>query len=193
MNDYDSTQDTLDHIAKVRQNLWEFTHELERRGQEHDASKLQSPEKEAFDEVTPQLRGLTYGSEEYKANIAKLGEALQHHYAVNSHHPEHYPNGIDGMTLCDLVEMFCDWKAATERHADGNLERSIEINRERFGMSDQLAAIFENTRVWIEADPIVDRFTNMRRSGVERMRQESERRKAANGGRNPAIITGSGI
>ena len=193
MSGYDSTKDTQAHIETVRWNIWEFTRELERRGREHDASKLQSPEREAFDEVTPQLRGLTYGSEEYKANIAKLGEALQHHYAVNSHHPEHYPNGIDGMTLCDLVEMFCDWKAATERHADGNLERSIEINRERFGMSDQLAAIFENTRVWIEADPIVDRFTNMRRSGVERMRQESERRKAANGGRNPAIITGSGI
>ncbi len=193
MTDYDSTKDTQEHISKVRQNLWEFTHELERRGSVHDASKLESPEKEAFDEVTPQLRGLTYGSDEYKAATAKLGEALKHHYANNSHHPEHYTNGIAGMTLCDLVEMFCDWKAATERHADGNLERSIEINRERFQMSDQLAQIFQNTREWIEADPIVDAFANMRRSDVERMRQESERRKAANGGRNPAIITGSGI
>ena len=172
MSGYDSTQDTLGHIENVRWNIWEFTHELERRGQEHDASKLQPPEKEAFDEVTPKLRGLTYGSEEYKANIAKLGEALKHHYAVNSHHPEHYANGIGGMTLLDLVEMFCDWKAATERHADGNLERSIEINRERFKMSDQLVAIFQNTRAWIEADPIVDRFTNMRQSDVERMRKE---------------------
>ena len=172
MSDYDSTQDTLGHIENVRWNIWEFTHELERRGQEHDASKLQPPEKEAFDEVTPKLRGLTYGSDEYKANIAKLGEALKHHYAVNSHHPEHYPDGIDGMTLLDLVEMFCDWKAATERHADGNLERSIEINRERFKMSDQLVAIFQNTRAWIEADPIVDAFANMRRSDVERMRKE---------------------
>ena len=172
MSNYDSTQDTLGHIENVRWNIWEFTHELERRGQEHDASKLQPPEKEAFDEVTPKLRGLTYGSDEYKANIAKLGEALKHHYAVNSHHPEHYPDGIDGMTLLDLVEMFCDWKAATERHADGNLERSIEINRERFKMSDQLVAIFQNTRAWIEADPIVDRFTNMRQSDVERMRKE---------------------
>ena len=172
MSGYDSTQDTLGHIENVRWNIWEFTHELERRGQEHDASKLQPPEKEAFDEVTPKLHGLTYGSDEYKANTSKLGEALKHHYEHNSHHPEHYPNGIDGMTLCDLVEMFCDWKAATERHADGNLERSIEINRERFGMSDQLAAIFQNTREWIEADPIVDRFTNMRKSGYERMRKE---------------------
>lgn len=191
MSGYDSTKDTQEHIAKVQQTLWEFTRELERRGREHDASKFQSPEKEAFDEVTPKLRGLTYGSEEYKANIAKLGEALEHHYAANSHHPEHYPNGIDGMTLLDVVEMFCDWKAATERHADGNLERSIEINRERFGISDQVAAIFQNTRAWIEADPIVDAFMNLRRSDAERMKREAEERKAKNGGRPPAIITGA--
>lgn len=172
MSGYDSAKDTQAHIERVRLYLWEFTHALEQRGRDHDLSKLESPEKEAFDEVTPKLRGLTYGSEEYKANIAKLGEALKHHYAVNSHHPEHYANGIGGMTLLDLVEMFCDWEAATERHADGNLERSIEINRERFKMSDQLAAIFQNTRVWIEADPIVDAFANMRRSDVERMRKE---------------------
>jgi len=172
MNNYDSTRDTLEHIGRVRGYLADCAIRLVRRAFAHDASKLESPEKEAFDEVTPLLRGLTYGSDEYKANIAKLGEALKHHYAVNSHHPEHYPDGIDGMTLLDLVEMFCDWKAATERHADGNLERSIEINRERFKMSDQLVAIFQNTRAWIEADPIVDRFTNMRQSDVERMRKE---------------------
>ncbi len=170
MSDYDSAKDTQDHIEKVRWNIWEFTEELDKRARTHDASKLQSPEKEVFDEVTPLLRGLTYGRPEYHANTAKLGEALKHHYANNSHHPEYHENGIAGMTLCDLVEMFCDWKAATERHADGNLERSIEINRERFGMSDQLAAIFQNTREWIDADPIVDRVMNLRRSGVEKLR-----------------------
>lgn len=72
--------------------------------------------------------------------------ALDHHYANNAHHPEHFPNGVNGMTLLDIVEMFCDWKAATERHADGSLARSIQINRERFGISDQLAEIMENTR-----------------------------------------------
>lgn len=144
---YDSTQDTLDHISKVRARLQECIGQLEARSWVHDESKLQSPEKEAFDEVTPLLRGLTYNSPEYHANTARLGPALAHHYAANSHHPEHYPDGIAGMTLIDLVEMFCDWKAASERHADGNFERSIQINRERFAMPDQLAAIFENTRL----------------------------------------------
>ena len=144
---YDSTQDTQDHINKVRVLFQECIWQLEARSWVHAVSKLQSPEKEAFDEVTPLLRGLTYGSDEYKASTAKLGDALKHHYAANSHHPEHYPNGIAGMDLFDVVEMFCDWKAASERHADGNFERSIQINHERFGMPDMLAALFENTRV----------------------------------------------
>lgn len=45
----------------------------------------------------------------------------------------------------DLVEMICDWKAASERHNDGNIRKSIEHNAERFGMSPQLTRIFENT------------------------------------------------
>lgn len=30
------------------------------------------------------------------------------------------------MNLIDIVEMFCDWKAASERQLDGNLLKSIE-------------------------------------------------------------------
>lgn len=142
---YDSTKDTQEHIAKVEGYLNDFRAKLHMRAVVHDASKLQSPEKEAFDEVTPQLHGLTYGSDEYKASIAKLGPALEHHYAVNSHHPEHYPDGIDSMSLLDVVEMLCDWKAASERHADGNIARSISINTVRFEISAQLALILWNT------------------------------------------------
>ena len=49
------------------------------------------------------------------------------------------------MTLVDLVEMFCDWKAATQRMHDGNIRKSLEVNRKRFNISDQLTRIFENT------------------------------------------------
>jgi hypothetical protein len=52
---------------------------------------------------------------------------------------------VNAMSLLDVVEMFCDWKAAGERHADGSIMRSIEINKKRFGITDQLASIFENT------------------------------------------------
>lgn len=143
---YDSTADTEAHIHEVYKDLIRIGDLLEERALKHDLSKLESPEKEAFDEATPQLKGLTYGSPEYKAATDRLGDALTHHYAVNSHHPQHYPNGINGMSLLDVIEMFCDWHAAGKRHADGNFSKSLEINRERFQMSDQLAEIFENTR-----------------------------------------------
>jgi hypothetical protein len=113
----------------------------------HDESKLQEPEKSMFDEFTPKLRDSTYGSDEYKGFLAQMGEALQHHYANNRHHPEHFENGVAGMTLVDLVEMLADWKAATERHADGDLGKSLEIQKERFGISDQLSSILHNTAV----------------------------------------------
>ena len=142
---YDSRPDTLTHIRRVQALLAEMQANLMQRAIVHDTSKLASPEVEVFDRVTPKLRELTYGSDEYKASLAEMGEALQHHYANNSHHPEHYADGIAGMSLLDLVEMLADWKAATERHADGSIVRSIDQNAGRFGYSDQLQSIFHNT------------------------------------------------
>lgn len=144
---YDSQIDTLTHIARVRELLEDARCDLMERALDHDLSKLEDPEKSIFDEFTPKLRGMTYGSDEYKAALAGMKPALDHHYAHNRHHPEFFSNGVAGMTLIDLIEMLCDWKAATERHADGNLQRSIQINRERFNVSDQLTQILENTRL----------------------------------------------
>lgn len=53
----------------------------------------------------------------------------------------------DGMTLFDVIEMFMDWKAATERMDTGDIYKSIEFNKGRFAMSDQLCKIFENTAI----------------------------------------------
>lgn len=142
---YDSLPDTLDHIRKVQSHLLDVVLEFRRRSLFHDQSKLVSPEKEVFDVVTPKLKALTYGSDEYKAALVEMGDALTHHYANNSHHPEHYPNGINGMSLFDVMEMLADWVAATERMAGGDILKSLEINRERFEISDQLYAILLNT------------------------------------------------
>lgn len=142
---YDSEADTLKHIKRVNELLLIAAQELIKRAIVHDASKLQEPEKSKFDELTPKLKGLTYGSEEYKASLTELGEALKHHYANNSHHPEHYQEGINDMDLLDLIEMFFDWCAASERHTDGNIYTSIDRNEGRFGMSEQLVNIFKNT------------------------------------------------
>ena len=111
----------------------------------HDRSKLGAPEVQTFTEFTPKLKGSTYGSEEYKGFLKEMAPALKHHYANNRHHPEHFDDGVNGMNLIDLVEMFCDWKAATLRHADGDLTKSIRINAERFGLSEQLVLILLNS------------------------------------------------
>ena len=142
---YDSKADTLLHIKRVNQLMTEGACELIRRANIHDNSKLESPEKKLFVEFTPKLKNCTYGSEEYQGYLKELKVALDHHYANNSHHPEHYENGVDGMDLFDLIEMFFDWKAAGERHADGNIYKSIDINTVRFKLSEQTASILKNT------------------------------------------------
>jgi hypothetical protein len=77
--------------------------------------------------------------------LQKIKPALVHHYQHNRHHSEHFKNGIKDMTLIDLCEMLCDWKAASLRHNDGNIRKSIEVNQQRFNYSDELKAIFNNT------------------------------------------------
>lgn len=142
---YDSKTDTLLHIKRVAQLLTEASAELIRRANIHDNSKLNSPEKEFFDEYTPKLAGCTYGSDEYKLFLKELKVGLDHHYANNSHHPEYYENGVNGFDLFDLIEMFFDWKAAGERHNDGNIYKSIEHEKVRFNLSEQTVDIFTNT------------------------------------------------
>jgi len=145
MSNYDSSADTLRHIKRVNNLLHKVIQELLSRADNHDTSKLRSPEKEIFDIYTPKLKGTTYGSDKYKKYLAEMQIGLKNHYDINHHHPEFYFNGVNDMDLIDLIEMFCDWKAATERHADGNIIKSIEINTKRFKLSQQLAKILSWT------------------------------------------------
>jgi len=143
---YDSTADTLKHSLRVGALMGQAINELVDRSVRHDLSKTEPPELEIFNEFTPKLKTSTYGSDEYKGFLAAMAEALKHHYAHNRHHPEHFgAKGVNRMTLVDLIEMLADWKAATERHNDGDLAKSLEIQQERFGISDQLLEILRNT------------------------------------------------
>ncbi len=139
--------ETQKHIENVRKYIRFITDKLTLRGVDHDASKMESPEVELFAQHTKKLSTLEYDSEEYKASLEALKPALDHHYnsSKNRHHPEHFINGVTDMTLVDLVEMFCDWKAAILRMNDGNLLKSIEQNAERFHIDGQLKQILINT------------------------------------------------
>lgn len=141
----DSRPDTLEHIGKVVARVHEFCDQLEVRAKAHDASKLAEPEKSGYDRLVTRLSEVEYGTDEYRAALAEAKDTIAHHYAVNDHHPEHYENGIAGMTLPALVEMLCDWKAASERTKQGSIVQSLAHNRQRFGIDDQLFSILENT------------------------------------------------
>lgn len=150
----DSTQETQEHIERVRNLLAAVQAGLWKRSLEHDASKLQEPEKSGFDSMTQKLKDTEYGSEEYRATLREFKPVIDHHYANNRHHPEHWPGGIFDMSLLDLVEMLCDWKAASERMKDGgSVGRSIVLNKRRFKIDNQLESILWNTALelkWID-------------------------------------------
>jgi hypothetical protein len=152
---YDSRPDTYAHIAEVRKRLLKVARQIITRADKHDESKLVEPELSVFNEYTPKLRDSTYGSDEYKAFLKGMGEGLAHHSAANDHHPEHFDNGITGMDLIQLIEMLADWKAATLRHADGDLKRSIEQNAERFGYGEEIQRLLLHTAAyfgWLDAE-----------------------------------------
>lgn len=142
--------DTKKHMDRVSKLIDNTVEELKDRAVNHDASKLSKEELDLFVEYTPRLKEVKYGSAEYKECLVGLKPALDHHYAVNRHHPEYHENGIEDMDLMDLLELVCDWKAASERHSDGCVYSSIEINKARFKISDQLATILKNTAKYLE-------------------------------------------
>ena len=141
---HDSRADTLAHIALVRDHLDSFVTEMLKRGARHDSSKLTPAEKPTFDRVLPLLAGVAYGSAEYQALLDNAKQMLQHHYAHNSHHPEHYgERGVAGMDLFDVVEMICDWMASAKRHPRDGVK--LAHNVALFHIEPQLASILANT------------------------------------------------
>lgn len=157
---YDSRPETQAHIGRVQYFMSRAIRNLRGRELQHDASKLVEPELSAFDIATPKLAGLEFGSEEYKQSLRDLGPALQHHYEHNDHHPEHYENGIRGMSLMALLEMLCDWRAASERVKQrtddpekmATFSSGLDFNKSRFNISDDLFEILLNTVRELEMD-----------------------------------------
>jgi len=170
---YDSTRETEIHREQVKEFMLALADDITKRADEHDKSKLEEPEKSVFDAVTHRLKDLKYGSIEYKESLAEMGPGLDHHYEHNRHHPEHfkgianektglcYRAGVRGMTLVDVIEMFCDWAAATSRHDNGNIVSSIMANMHRFRLGEVLSTVLMNTA----REYSMGRNSSMARSG----------------------------
>lgn len=151
MNKYDCRNDVLKHRDRVSFWLGWIGDVLDWRAEHHDESKLLPPEKEIFDEFTPKLRELEFGSDAYKSALEQMGEGLKHHYEKNPHHPEHFKNGVDGMSIWDLIEMIADWMGAASIN-----KKAIDMDylQKRHNLSPQLRSIIESTLWAADMDSI---------------------------------------
>jgi hypothetical protein len=133
----------LSHQQCVRSSLGELASELVRRGYVHDRSKLSEDELPGY--------VLLYGGEKN----AQTRDAINRHYSCNSHHPEHYADASRDMTWLDIVEMVCDWKAASESYAGTvSLRDWATSARDRFKLSDHQWWLVD--QVVASLDPVED-------------------------------------
>lgn len=141
----DSTTATLQHKREVAENLLKFSQDLQHRAIVHDNSKLEDPEKPHLDRVAYENRNGSpeYGSPEYDQQKQSLQPFLDHHYEHNSHHPEHYPGGVNQMNLSDVIEMVCDWMSAAKRGNQGVID--LTTLSERYKIDPMLKNIIGNT------------------------------------------------
>lgn len=133
------------HIYLVQKWMAQFIDRMMFRLIEHDQSKFSDDE---IDLVTgkPLLDSLGYMSDEYTRAIGNVGKAVISHHKSNSHHPEHFSNGIESMSLLDLMEMLCDWKVAGEAKGS-NIWESIEVNTDRYNIPPSIVDILKNTAI----------------------------------------------
>jgi hypothetical protein len=137
---------TYAHKIEVLKNMNIVINQLIKRAEIHDNSKLELQELNGFANWDYKLSSMEYDSKEYKEALKEMKEiCLDHHYAVNTHHPEHFNNGINDMDLIDIMEMLCDWLAAMKRSKYGTLKENMVKNKNKFNIDDQLYNILMNT------------------------------------------------
>ncbi|MHA1469024.1 MAG: DUF5662 family protein [Candidatus Asgardarchaeia archaeon] len=139
------------HVQVSRHKLWVFYYIIKinfkikhpdkwalfKRGLVHDLDKFFWAEAKYFAKVAFKLKTITYGTDEYREMLKCIKPCITLHYSKNSHHPEYYKDGYQGLSHLDKLEMTADWIAATKRHTDGNIFASLEKNQDRFSYNDK--------------------------------------------------------
>ena len=132
--------DTVQHQVLVQKNLKTFENKIKQRALYHDESKTKEPELTLFAKHAKEWRDCEFGSKEYYDAVERNKHVAELHFKNNRHHPEHFDNGIDDMTLIDIIEMIADWIAISD-----DMDKSLEICKKKFGISTQLTNIIRNT------------------------------------------------
>jgi len=134
------------HKYLVVKHLSPIIEALVQRMMVHDDSKFDEDEFPEYVKAKEEFKQVQFGTEEYAKVREKYAAPINAHYKKNTHHPEHYPNGIEDMDLLDVIEMLVDWKAASMREKDGgDIQKSIQHSAERYKINPQLVKILENT------------------------------------------------
>jgi hypothetical protein len=113
----------------------------------HDDSKFGKDEFPIYASMMDEFAANPFGTAGYFKAKEAISEATDRHFAANRHHPEHFQDGIEGMTLIDILEMLADWKAATMNHPEkpGCMVRSLDYAVKKYKITPQLATILLNT------------------------------------------------
>jgi hypothetical protein len=146
--------DTRKHQQIVAKLMTSCAKELVNRGNGHDESKLSPNEREVH--VMPVWKLAThdieYGTPEHKEIIMEMGKGWKHHSTHNDHHPVFYLTGksdieedpLSKMNLFALIEMLCDWIAASKRN-NNDPELALNVLKSEFQLSEQLENILRIT------------------------------------------------
>ena len=134
----------VNHISCVQRALLSVADELRERAIVHDQSKFREDELRGYLRFEDMPEGLVYGSDEYKAAMARVmkdNDCFELHSKRNDHHPEFYED-VRSMRLMALIEMVCDWAGAHLAYGNkSNWKDSVRHNIDRYG--------FDHTRQWI--------------------------------------------
>lgn len=134
------------HKAKVQKWLNLFAAVLNKRGLNHDNSKLESPEYQGWVKMDNEPR-YDYGTKEYDDKIERYKWLLKEHYSKNRHHPEYWDLHKEDTSkdLIDIIEMLCDWLGYRDQISYKEASDLVKKQTERYGFSEELSDLILNT------------------------------------------------
>lgn len=137
------TNDLHKHKLVLKALLYNLANQLKERADKHDDSKYEKEEKDVFESID-NIKREDFDSYEQYYNCTKplIQKALDHHYANNRHHPEHFENGVNDMNLLDVLEMVVDWDTSASCR---RTELDTNYSFKRFKIEPQLQKIILNT------------------------------------------------
>lgn len=134
----------VEHKETVAKRLRFLAEQLLERAEHHDDSKLKSPELDWLIEMDKEPR-YAYDSKEYLDKKARWQKFFDHHYKHNSHHPEHFVSGVEGMNLTDICEYLIDISAYYAEMHPEEVFKLLNGQMNRFKLDEQLTQILKNT------------------------------------------------